>query len=116
MKSPYGTDGTEKRDNRDCPTVRNTGTGQAPIGGCPVSRIRFDDTGEGQEPKLSRVPCPAFYLTLKAEPNPSDPTGLRRLRRALKCLLRSFGLRCTNITERAEELELDNEPGKVSDR
>jgi hypothetical protein len=57
-----------------------------------------------------------YQLTLEPTPDPSDPTGLRRLRRALKCLLRSFGLRCTNITERAEELELDNEPGKVSDR
>ena len=57
-----------------------------------------------------------FKLTLEAQPDPSDPSGYRRLRKALKVLLRSFGLRCTNIIERAEELELDNEPGKVSDR
>jgi len=57
-----------------------------------------------------------FKLTLEAQPDPSDPHGYRRLRKALKVLLRSFGLRCVDITERAEELELDNEPGKVSDR
>jgi len=57
-----------------------------------------------------------FKLTLEAQPDPSDPSGYRRLRKALKVLLRSFGLRCVDITQRAEPLELDNEPGKVSDR
>ena len=42
---------------------------------------------------------PEFKLTLRPEPDPSDPTGIRRLRRALKCLLRSSGLRVTDIRE-----------------
>jgi hypothetical protein len=42
---------------------------------------------------------PEFKLTLRPEPDQSDPTGIRRLRRALKCLLRSFGLRCIDIGE-----------------
>jgi hypothetical protein len=35
-----------------------------------------------------------FRLTLRAEPGFAGPVAVR-LRRALKCLLRSFGLRCT---------------------
>ena len=57
-----------------------------------------------------------FKLTVQAQPDPSDPSGYRRLRKALKVLLRSFGLRCTDVSERAESLETDTEPGKVSDR
>ena len=57
-----------------------------------------------------------YHLTLTPTPDPSDPSGLRRLRRALKALLRSYGLRCTAISERAEPLELDNEPSRISDR
>lgn len=57
-----------------------------------------------------------FTLTLEPLPDPSDPSGYRRLRKALKALLRSFGLRCVDATERADTLETDTEPGKVSDR
>ncbi len=35
-----------------------------------------------------------YRLTLRPLPDPTDPAGHRRLRRALKCLLRSFRLRC----------------------
>ncbi len=44
-----------------------------------------------------------YKLTLRPEPDKSDPQGIRRLRRALKCLLRSFGLRCTDIQESGNE-------------
>jgi hypothetical protein len=44
-----------------------------------------------------------FKLTLRPEPDRTDPQGIRRLRRALKCLLRSFGLRCTDIEEVGNE-------------
>lgn len=43
---------------------------------------------------------PRFTLTLRVERDDKlDPTGYLRLRRALKCLLRSFGLRCTAYSE-----------------
>lgn len=57
-----------------------------------------------------------FNLTLQPLPDPSDPSGYRRLRKALKALLRSYGLRCVDATERAEPLEAEGEPGRVSDR
>lgn len=57
-----------------------------------------------------------FTLTIRPDRDPSDPKGYRRLRRALKVLARSFGLRCVSATERAEPLETDAEPGKVSER
>jgi len=38
-----------------------------------------------------------FRLTLQPLPREFDPTGIVRLRRALKCLLRSFALRCTRV-------------------
>ncbi len=57
-----------------------------------------------------------FNITLEPLPDPSDPSGYRRLRQALKVLLRKFRLRCIDATERAEPLELDNEESKVSDR
>lgn len=40
---------------------------------------------------------PTFSLTLRPEPHVIDPD--RALRRALKVLLRSFGLRATSIEE-----------------
>jgi hypothetical protein len=40
---------------------------------------------------------PAVRLTLVAQPDPA-PADVR-LRRALKCLLRSFGLRCVEVVE-----------------
>lgn len=57
-----------------------------------------------------------FNLRLQPLPDPSDPSGYRRLRKALKALLRTFRLRCVDATERAEPLEAEGEPGKVSDR
>jgi hypothetical protein len=42
---------------------------------------------------------PEYRLTLRPLPDKSDPAGIRRLRRALKCLLRSFGLQCIDISE-----------------
>ena len=69
-----------------------------------------------QDQPSNRPMTTEFNLTLRPTPDPSDPSGYRRLRKALKVLLRSFGLRCVDVTERAESLETDTEPGKVSDR
>lgn len=40
-----------------------------------------------------------YQLTVRPLPDRSDPAGIRRLRRALKCLLRTFGLQVTDIRE-----------------
>jgi hypothetical protein len=42
---------------------------------------------------------PTYTLQLQPTPRPDDPEGTRRLRAALKCLLRSFGLRCVTIAK-----------------
>ena len=39
-----------------------------------------------------------WLLHVRPEPNESDPEGWRRLRAFLKCALRSYGIRCINIT------------------
>lgn len=38
-----------------------------------------------------------YLITVNAPPNTSDPDGTRRLRLALKRMLRSYGLRCVDI-------------------
>lgn len=38
-----------------------------------------------------------YTVVLRAVPQADDPQGLRRLRHALKALLRSFGLRCLSV-------------------
>jgi len=38
-----------------------------------------------------------YKLILQPTPDRSDPDGVRRLRRALKRLLRGYGLRCVEI-------------------
>ncbi len=38
---------------------------------------------------------------LELRPSPADPTPLVTLRRALKNLLRGFGLRCVSVSERS---------------
>lgn len=45
-------------------------------------------------------PVPGREYTLRLQPLPrsDDPQGIRRIRRALKWLLRSCGLRCTAIS------------------
>lgn len=48
---------------------------------------------------MERMDRPEYRLTLRPLPDKSDPAGIRRLRRALKCLLRSFGLQCIDISE-----------------
>ena len=40
-----------------------------------------------------------FKLTLEPLPDTSDSTGIRRLRAALKVLLRRYGLRCVWLAE-----------------
>ena len=44
-----------------------------------------------------------YKLTLRAIPEADAPPDAIRLRRALKCLLRSWGLRCERIEEVGEE-------------
>ena len=46
---------------------------------------------------MARPLRPTVRLTLEALPRAHDPGTMVRLRRALKCLLRGFGLRCTWI-------------------
>lgn len=41
---------------------------------------------------------PRFQLLIEAQPQTDDADGTRRLRMALKRLLRSHGLRCLNMT------------------
>ncbi|WP_428306751.1 hypothetical protein [Lacipirellula sp.] len=38
-----------------------------------------------------------YHLTLEAKPQADDPDGVRRVRMALKKLLRSFGLKCVRV-------------------
>lgn len=40
---------------------------------------------------------PTFRLTIQAQPGASPPVN--RLRAALKCLLRSFGMKCIEVQE-----------------
>jgi hypothetical protein len=40
---------------------------------------------------------PTFTLTLRPLPRRDDPGGIRRLRAALKSLLRSYGLRVVSV-------------------
>ena len=46
---------------------------------------------------LRRPLRPMFALVLAALPRSWDADGTLRLRRALKCLLRSFALRCVRV-------------------
>lgn len=46
---------------------------------------------------MTDKPRPRYLLTLQPTPDKTDPDGIRRLRRALKSLLRCFGLRCVRI-------------------
>ena len=53
-----------------------------------------------------------FTLTLAMSMStpPNEPNGFQRLRRLLKCLLRSYGLRCIDIKEQdVEHTEVQNE-------
>lgn len=40
---------------------------------------------------------PVYKLTLRPEPDPTDPDGIRRLRALLKAALRSYGLKCIEV-------------------
>lgn len=40
---------------------------------------------------------PVFVLTLRPTPRSDDPSGMKRLRSALKALLRCYSLRCVRI-------------------
>jgi len=49
-----------------------------------------------------------YILRLRPLPQADDPDGIRRLRAALKALLRSFGLRCVAI-DRVPEKDGQND-------
>lgn len=53
------------------------------------------------EPERQKEPPGVFVIELQSEP--SDVPVAIRLRRALKVLLRSFGLRCTSVQEQKGE-------------
>jgi hypothetical protein len=60
-------------------------------------------------------PTPRFRLTLAAKRRADDADGMRRLRGALKTLLRGWGLRCTWIEYLSEETgDRKQEPGDRS--
>jgi hypothetical protein len=51
-----------------------------------------------------------YIITLHAEPD--QVPEIIRVRRALKCLLRSFGLRCTRIEEAHNNEQLPADAGE----
>jgi hypothetical protein len=55
----------------------------------------------GGTPKTDIVA--SYQVTLQPKPDPSDPGGERRLRWALKFLLRRFGLRCIAVRKQESE-------------
>ena len=52
-----------------------------------------------KEPKPKPDP-PTYLLTIRPLPDPTDMEGVRRLRLALKVLLRRFGLKCVGVKPR----------------
>jgi len=63
---------------------------------------------------MTKPPKPTFVVTLVALPHwgdyQSDDMGYRRLRAFLKCALRAWGLKCTNIGGAPEGAD-EEEPG-----
>ena len=51
---------------------------------------------------------PEYTIRLRCQHDPTDPDGIRRLRAALKRLLRGYGLRCIAV-EPVVEPEPDQE-------
>lgn len=49
------------------------------------------------------VDRPTYCLTLRPEPDSSDPDGVRRLRALLKAALRSYRLRCLDCRPIGDE-------------
>ncbi len=60
-------------------------------------------TSKHETAAMERMTKPEYQLTIRPLPDQSDPAGIRRLRRALKCLLRSFGLQVTDIRETKQQ-------------
>lgn len=60
----------------------------------PDSIMAGDLTDSIVVPKVPMQTFTEFVLTLRPQPDASDPQGVRWLRWALKTLLRRFGLRC----------------------
>ena len=59
---------------------------------------------------------PSYQLTIRPLPDSSDPGGIRRLRRALKALVRSYGLRCTSIQPAKEDTSTKGEADAVASK
>lgn len=69
--------------------------------GVRVSESGRDDTHNHGQPEsacMASPPCNVFTLTIRSEGHHLAPVAVR-LRRALKLLLRSFGLRCVSIAQ-----------------
>jgi hypothetical protein len=60
-------------------------------------------------------PRPRWVLTVEAQPSPDGAPAIVRLRRALKCLLRVFGLRCLSaawaVADNPDVRRGSDEPG-----
>ena len=58
------------------------------------------------------MPEPDYRITLRPAPGHATP-GIVRLRKALKCLLRSYGLRCIYIaaSDPPAVTDADKQPG-----
>ena len=55
-----------------------------------------------KDPKGGPAAVPTFTVELRPAPDPTDPRGVRRLRRLLKFALRVCGLRCVGCKESKE--------------
>lgn len=62
------------------------------------------DTAESKRSKPPLPPAPPIYvLVVKPFPQEDDPQGIRRLRMALKRLLRNHGLRVLQCTPEVDK-------------
>lgn len=44
-----------------------------------------------------------YVVTIEPTADPTDPAGIRRLRRLLKAMLRAYGIRCVSVGQGDEE-------------
>lgn len=54
--------------------------------------------GDARQKKYKAMAKPRYQLLIEVQHQANDPDGVRRLRMALKRLLRSFGMRCVTVT------------------
>lgn len=56
----------------------------------------------------------SYLLTVRPLPDDSDPGGIRRLRRLLKAMVRSYGLRCVAIVPAPEMTTFRTSAGEAA--